>query len=95
MKLMIGFCAGFVAGAATYSVLTEQQRAGVADTLDSVLHRGRSGEVASSVSSGVGNVADAVTERVTEATTAATDAVAEKLESHDGAAEHDSTTKLE
>jgi hypothetical protein len=92
--MMIGFCAGFVAGAATYSVLTEEQRAGVADTIDSVLHRGRTGDIASSVSTGVGNVADVATERVTDATTAATDAVAHKLESHDDVTERDSNAKL-
>jgi acyl-CoA hydrolase len=87
MKLMIGFAAGFVAGAATYSKLTEQQRAEVAETVESVLdqalHRGRTGDVASTVSSGVGNVADAVTGRVTDATSSATDAVASKIEGDD------------
>lgn len=83
MKLMIGFVAGFAAGAVVYSKLTEDQRAEVsgkvADTFDSLLHTGRTGDVVQTVSSGVGNVADVATERVTEATEAVTSTVADKL----------------
>jgi hypothetical protein len=84
MKMWIGFAAGFAAGAYTYSKLTEEQRAGVADTLNGLVNRGRSGDIAATVSSGVGNVADAVTERVTDAASAATDAVASKVEGNGG-----------
>lgn len=78
---MIGFAAGFAAGAVAYSKMTEEQRDGVADAVDSLLHRGRSGEITASVASGFGDVADAVTERVTDVADQASSTVAEKVDS--------------
>lgn len=63
-----GLMTGFAAGAYAYSKLTDQQRDAVAERLHGVVDRGRTGEVASSVSNAVGNVADASTERVTDLT---------------------------
>lgn len=80
MKLMIGFAAGFAAGAYTYSKMTEEQRAGVTRQLDSMMHRGRSGDIAAAMGDGMGSIADAVTDRVAGAASTVTSAVAEKID---------------
>ena len=86
MKLMIAFTTGFAAGAYTYSKLTEEQRAGVADQLDALVSRGRSGTIVATVRSGVGNVADVATDRVTDVADTVTAKLADTIDTDDDAA---------
>lgn len=83
MKIPFGFVLGFAAGAYTYSKLTDEQRAGIADRIDRFATTGRTGKVADSIRRGVGGVADVATERVTEATDTVTDAAASAIASDD------------
>jgi hypothetical protein len=82
MKMMMGFTAGFVAGAVVYSKLSHEQRAEIEAKFDELWSRGRTGDVRKTVTDGVGDVADAVTQRVTDATETVTDAAADKVASN-------------
>jgi hypothetical protein len=79
MKLMIGFTAGFVAGAVVYSKLSHEQRAEIEAKFDELWSKGRTGEIRKTATDGVGDVADAVTARVADATETVTDVAADKV----------------
>lgn len=79
MKIPLGFTLGFVAGAFSYSKLTDEQRAGIADTIERLTSRGRTGRIAQTVRRGVGGVADVATDRVTDAAATVADAAASAI----------------
>ena len=70
---------GFVAGAYTWSKLTEEQRAGFAAKVDRFATTGRTGRIANTFRSGVGDVADVATERITDVSETVTDAAASAI----------------
>jgi hypothetical protein len=83
MKIPLGFMVGFVAGAYTWSKLTEEQRAGLADKVDRLATTGRTGRIAQTFRSGVGDVADIATDRITDVSETVTDAAASVISSDD------------
>jgi hypothetical protein len=86
MKIPFGFALGFVTGAFVYSKLTEEQRAGIADSCQRLATTGRTGRLATTLRRGVGEVADVATERVADVTETVTDAAASAISSDDPAA---------
>lgn len=94
MKFWIGFTIGAVVGGYFVSTLDEQQRESLVRRAREAAGSGRTGKIASTISSGVGDVADTATARVTGAVDTATSAVADAIDGNGDATGADSATTV-